>query len=215
MDQSQINRKHMFDTTLSFLDANAVSWQSIAKIGEVKNQLTALVDDIENLAKQQADANVAPGKTKAALKHTIANKADIVNDLVEVYALITGNTELQQQMGDSASDLYKMKNDDFIRRVGLIIEKATAHADNLKAEYGFTDAQLADLQEGLDQFLEINGQPRMYRVKSAVATQGLEGLFTEANNVLTNKLDNLMKIFKRSNPGLYAGYEKARMVVNY
>lgn len=39
MNQSQMNRKHMVDATLSFLDANAALWQSIAKIGEVKNKL--------------------------------------------------------------------------------------------------------------------------------------------------------------------------------
>ncbi len=39
--------------------------------------------------------------------------------------------------------------------------------------------------------------------------------FTEAHNLLTNHLDNLMKIFQCRDPNFYQGYLSAREVVNY
>ena len=42
MKQSQMNRKHMLDTTLAFLDENPDKWQTIPKIGDVKIQLTGI-----------------------------------------------------------------------------------------------------------------------------------------------------------------------------
>lgn len=215
MNQSQMNRKHMVEATLSFLDANAALWQSIAKIGEVKNKLDEVALSIEKAAGEQEQSQVTIGKIKVALKRTICEKADIVNDIVEVYALMNGDEKLAQKMAGSASDLFKLKNDDMLRRVKAIIGAATEKQEDLIAEYGLTAEQITGLQADYDRFLELNGQPREYQIKSAVATMTLEELFTETNNLLTNQLDNLMKIFKRRDPTFYNGYLKARMVIDY
>lgn len=213
MNQRQINKKHMFETLLAYLDANATVWQGVAKIGEIKILLAQIIESITLLAKDQVDAAVSYGKTKLALKDTIAAKADVLNDLVEVYAIIVGDDELARHMGKSESDLFKLKNDDFILQIKVIIESATEYAEPLKEEYGMTDEQVADVQADLDRFLEISGLPRFYQVKSSVATKGLGELMEEASDLVRHKLDNLMKIYKRSNSSFYAGYEKARMII--
>jgi hypothetical protein len=215
MNQSQMNRKHMVEATLAFLDEKAATWQSIAKIGEVKNKLNAVNLAIDGTAEEQQMAKVHVGKIKIDLKRTICEKADIMNDIVEVYAVMNGDEKLAQTMADSASDLFKLKNDDMLRRVKRIIDAAVKRQEELVAEYGLTAEQVAGLQADYDRFLELNGQPREYQIKSGVATLTLEELFTEANNLLANQLDNLMKIFKRRDPTFYNGYLKARMVVDY
>jgi hypothetical protein len=205
----------MVEATLAFLDEKAATWQSIAKIGEVKNKLNAVNLAIDGTAEEQQMAKVHVGKIKIDLKRTICEKADIMNDIVEVYAVMNGDEKLAQTMADSASDLFKLKNDDMLRRVKRIIDAAVKRQEELVAEYGLTAEQVAGLQADYDRFLELNGQPREYQIKSGVATLTLEELFTEANNLLANQLDNLMKIFKRRDPTFYNGYLKARMVVDY
>ena len=215
MKQIQIDRKHMLDDTLAYLDTRSTLWNSIAKIGEVKNKLTQLSLAIDTSAMQQEQSKVTLGKVKAELKRTIADKADVLNDVVEVFALMNGNEKLAEKMADSASDLYRMKYDDMQRRVKVIIDSATEHQAELIAEYGLTAEQVTDLQNDYDRLNELSGQPREYQISSAVATQTLEELFTEVNNLLENQLDNLMKVFKRRDAAFYMGYEKARMVVNH
>ncbi|MBE0651680.1 MAG: hypothetical protein IH595_12685 [Bacteroidales bacterium] len=215
MNQSQMNRKHMVEATLSFLDNNAAKWQSIAKIGEVKNKLNDVSHSIDAAAEVQQKAQVNIGKIKLELKRTISEKADILNDIVEVYALMNGDETLAQTMADSASALFKMKYDDMLRRVKLIIDSATQNQEVLIADYGLTAEQITGLQADYDRFLELNGQPREYQIKSGVATQTLDELFIEASNLLDNQLNNLMKIFKRRDATFYNGYLKARMVVDY
>lgn len=63
--------------------------------------------------------------------------------------------------------------------------------------------------------LALNGQPREYRIKSSVATQELETLFDQADDLLNKRLDNLMKIFVNRDPNFYNGYLKARVIVDY
>lgn len=215
MKQTQMNRKHMIEATLTYLDEKSALWQSIAKIGEVKNKLAEVNLAIDAAADEQLKAQVNAGKMKNELKRTMSQKGDILNDVVEVYALMTGDKMLAQAMNQSASDLFKMKNDDMLRQIKRIIEAATKHQSELTDGYGLTAEQITDLQADYDRFLELNGLPREYQVKSGVATLNLEELFTDASNLLSNQLDNLMKIFKRRDPNFYAGYEKARMVVDY
>ncbi|WP_163326095.1 hypothetical protein [Draconibacterium mangrovi] len=215
MKQIQIDRKHMLDDTLSYLDTHSALWNSIAKIGEVKNKLTELSVAIDTSAMQQELSKVTLGKIKAELKRTIANKADVLNDLVEVFARMNRNETLAAKMADSASDLYRMKYDDMQRRVKVIIDSAIQYQEELTREYGLTAEQITGLQADYDRLNELSGQPREYQISSAVATQTLEELFTEVNNLLVNELDNLMKVFKRRDAAFYMGYEKARMVVNH
>ncbi|SHE83747.1 hypothetical protein SAMN05444274_102532 [Mariniphaga anaerophila] len=215
MNLSQSNRKHMVEATLAFLNENAAKWQSIAKIGEVVNKLNDVNLAIDAAAGEQLEAKVYVGAIKVALKRTICEKADIVNDIVEVFAIMNGDKKLAQTMADSASDLFKLKNSDMLRRVKQIIDVAIQNQTPLVDEYGLTAEQITGLQADYDHFLEINGQPREYQIKSSVATLSLEELFTEASNLLANQLDNLLKIFKRRDPTFYNGYIKARMVVDY
>ena len=100
-----MNRKHMVEATLSFLNENAAVWQAIAKIGEVKNKVSVVNEAIDNAAETQGQSQVNVGKIKVELKRTICEKADIMNDIVEVFAQMNNDPKLAQQMADSASDL--------------------------------------------------------------------------------------------------------------
>ncbi|MBE0651752.1 MAG: hypothetical protein IH595_13045 [Bacteroidales bacterium] len=215
MNTYQMNRKHMVEATLSFLDNNATIWQSIAKIGDVKNKLNDLNQAIDNAAENQQQAQVSIGKIKAELKRTISEKADILNDLVEVYAQMNGDETLAQTMADSATSLFKMKNDDMLRKVKQIIDAATQNQEALTTDYGMTAEQIAGLQADYDRFLELNGQPREYQIKSSVATTSIDALMEEAISLLNNQLDKLLKIFKNRDLNFYNGYQKARMIVDY
>jgi hypothetical protein len=113
----------------------------------------------------------------------------------------------------SIAKIGEVKNK--LSEVNLGIDVVVENQEELIAGYGLTSEQITGLQADYDHFLELDGQPREYQIKSGVATLTLEELFTEVNNLLTNQLDNLMKIFKRRDPTFYNGYLKARMVVDY
>ncbi len=204
----------MVETTLSFLDSNATIWQNVARIAQVKNQISEASQAIDLAAVEQQSAQVNVGKIKLDLKRTIAEKADILNDLVEVYAQMNNNPTLAQQMSDNSTTLFRMKNDDMTRKVKQIVDAIVAHQDVLVAEYGLAAEQITGLQADYDYYQELSGQPREYQIKSGVATLTLDERFAEVHNLLTNQLDNLMKIFKRREPTFYSGYLKARMVIN-
>lgn len=213
MNSNQISRKNMIEATLNYLDENANEWQSVAKMVSTKTQLSQINEAIDQSAKEQADAVATLGKTKILFKKAIATKADILNDIVEVYASIEGDDELARQMGDSKSDLYVLPYNELILKAQTIINTATELKETLIAEYGMTEEQITDLQNDVNRLLELNGQPRAYQIKSVIATKELEDLFSQSNDLLANKLDKLMSIFKTRNANFYNGYVRARMII--
>ena len=212
MTKKQIARKEMQETVSSFLDSYTAVWSSIPKIGAFKNELDALNTAIEGAHKAQLDAQVYLGKTKSQLKQIISQKGDIVNDLIAAYAGVEGDAALESRMQDSYTALNQLRNEEFIPRIREIIQEGTDRKEAL-VDYGLNDEQLTDLMEDLDNYLAMSGQPRLYRVSSSQATLDLETLFTQANELLENRLDKVMKVFKTRNTNFYNGYLAARSII--
>ncbi len=214
MTKNQVNRKERNDVVINFLDDNATKWNSISKVGEFKNEFEALNTGIEEAQAAQSEAQVSVGKSKKQLKRTIAEKADILNDAVEAFAAVTENPALEDKMSATASELNRLRNEDFIVRIMEVVTGTLAHKDTLLAEYGVTEEQIIDLQTDLNGFQNILGKPRAYQIASVQATKDLSALFTESDSVLYTKLDKVMKIFKRRDTTFYNGYLAAREIVD-
>ncbi|MCW0485061.1 hypothetical protein, partial [Gaoshiqia sediminis] len=155
MNKNQIDQKEMYDTVLSFLDSQSALWSSIAKVGEFKNEFSGVVTQIDDAQYAQQQAQVYLGKNKTQLKSTVAQKADILNDSIEAFALVTGNDQLASQMATTYSDLNRMRNADFIPAVKAIVAAAEENLEVLTTEYGVTAGQVDDLKADLDGFLAL------------------------------------------------------------
>ena len=214
MNKNQINRKEMHDAVIDYLDATPEKWTPIPKIGESKNELDDVNEQIEAAQEAQQGAKVYIGKTKKQVKKTVAQKADIVNDLVEVYGAVIGDTALELRMAKSYSDLKNLRNVDFNVAVKEVITETENHKEVLLAEYGLTEEQITDLKTDVNTFLTMQGLPRAYQIATTQATKDLETLFARAEKIFTDKLDKLMKIFKRRDANFYNGYLAARVVVD-
>ncbi|MEO1254176.1 MAG: hypothetical protein AAFY41_04690 [Bacteroidota bacterium] len=213
MTDAQINRAEMFDSVQTYLDTYTATWSSIPKIVEFKNELDALLTQLDEYQDAQNAAQVFIGKNKRAQKKLIAEKADILNDTLEAYASVEGNAALEAKATSSYSELYVLKNEEFITTIKELISLVEEHLNDLATDYGVTEAQITELKQSFDNFQVINGQPRSYQIASAVATSSLEDVFSKTSDLLDGKLDKIMKRFKRSNAGFYQGYLSARKVV--
>ena len=213
MTKNQTNRKEMQDDVLSYLDSNIQKWNSIPIVSIIKNELLGINNAVEAAQQDQAGAKVFLGKNKAQLKRIIAEKADILNDQVETYALITGNLALEAKMSASMSDLVKLNNNQFVLKVQEVVVESENHLDPLLNDYGVNEGQLEDLKNDLDSFCALQGTPRAYQISSVIATKSLDELFKQAHDTL-QKLDKAMKLFKRRDANFYNGYLAARVVVD-
>ena len=212
MTQEQINRLEMYQTTNDYLDAQNAVWSAIPIVGNYKNKFFDIIASIKTASAEQADAQIFIGKSLTALKKTIAIKMDMLDDIMEAYAIDTDNPELAQQSANSTTDYFSLPNEDFEIKVKQVITLLEANLASM-ADYGLTAAQIEDVKLNFDQFLTSRGKPRNYQVASRVATQDLDALFKEGNTT-ADKLDRVLKPFKRASASFYNGYEAARKIVN-
>lgn len=212
MTENQINRKEMQETVSSFLDENAEVWNTIPKITEFKTQLDDLNTAIDTSAQAQLDAQVYLGKSKSQLKRVIAQKSDMLNDAIEAYAGVEGDSALEQKMADSYTDLYRLRNTDFGIKIQEIVKEGNGRVTEL-APYGVSADQITDLKADIDNFLVMNGKPRLYSVQMTQATEDLSTLFKQVADLLELRLDKVMKMFKRRNANFYNGYVASRSII--
>ncbi len=203
----------MLATTRTYLDANTAVWSAVPMINTMKNQLDEVILKISEHQEAQEASRIFLGSNKTALKKAVAEKADILNDVLAAYAGVEGDAALENKADRSYSDLYKLANQEFMT---VIRETIKLLEDNVEAmaDYGMSADQISDLKNSFDDFLAIHGQPRLYRVASSQATQALEDLFSQASELLSSRLDRIMKRFKNADPNFYRGYLSARVVVD-
>lgn len=213
MTENQINRKEMHDNVDAYLDQNVTVWSAVPIINTIKTQFKAINSSIAEVWHKQNAAQVFIGQNKALLKRTIAEKADILNDQIEIYASLNGRTVLEAKMSASMSELLDLRNQEFILKADEVVFEAEKNLTALAAEYGVTQEQVNDLKGDTDAFRSLNGMPRKYKIESVVQTQDLKVLFTEANQLLV-KMDKLMKMFKKRDTSFYNGYVAARNIIN-
>jgi hypothetical protein len=213
MNQNQINRSQMLDAVKAYLDQNASIWSAVPIIEILVSQVNDLMVAITVHKDAQNAARVFVHKKKKQQKLLVAEKADILNDALQVYAGLKEDAGLENKAAKSYSVLYMLRNEDFktviTETISLLEEKLTALAD-----YGVAEPQITDLKNSFNNFLALNGQPRQYRISSVVATESLKELFTQSSKLLRRKLDKVMKRFKNTDPKFYKGYLAARVVVD-
>ena len=151
MEQRQINRLEMYQTTLDYLDAHNAVWNAVPIIGKYKNALSEINTSIKTAASEQADAQVFIGKSLSALKRTIATKMDILDDMLEAYAVDTDNAELTDRASNSTTDYVRLPNEDFEIKVKQVIGLLETNLEAM-ADYGMSEEQLKDVKADYDQF---------------------------------------------------------------
>ncbi|MCG8483834.1 MAG: hypothetical protein MJA31_11035 [Clostridia bacterium] len=213
MNQKQMNRAEMLATTRAYLDANTSVWSSIPVINTIKPQLDDVLQSISEHQEAKEASQVFLGSNKTALKKAVAEKADILNDVLATYAAIEGNATLEQKADRSYSELYRLPNQEFVVVIKETIKLLEEHIEAM-ADYGMSPDQITDLKNAYDNYLAISGQPRLYKVATSQAVRALEDLFTQANELLTARMDRVMKRYKSADPNFYRGYLAARVIVD-
>ncbi len=213
MNQKQMNRAEMLATTRAYLDANTSVWSSIPVINTIKTQLDDVLQSISEHQEAKEASQVFLGSNKTALKKAVAEKADILNDVLATYAAIEGNATLEQKADRSYSELYRLPNQEFVVVIKETIKLLEEHIEAM-ADYGMSPDQVTDLKNAYDNYLAISGQPRLYKVATSQAVRALEDLFTQANELLTARMDRVMKRYKSADPNFYRGYLAARVIVD-
>lgn len=202
----------MFISTQGFLDEQTAVWSAIPRIVSYKNDLDELIARIASKS-EDAGALVGVSDRKNTVKSAIALKGSSLSGVLQAFALEQGDGDLAGKVKASKSDIMRMKEEELSGMIRLLTDTAEKHQSAL-ADFGVGPEIVTELKTSVDEFQGLIGKPRSILNTRFVALDAIDQLFDEGNALLNNRMDNIMLMFRESNPDFYNGYERARTIVD-
>ena len=210
-NQTLENELDMLEQTNAYLDDHIAVWISVPVINQYKNKAHQLTLAIEKALEHEP--RVHTGQNILHLKKQISDKMDILDDTLEAYADDIGNENLREKANNHYSDYFRLTYDDFLEKVVAVIDLMEENIEDMHS-HGIVQDQIDDVKLNLDEFQVSMGKEPTYNMAKKLSHLSVEEYLAEATEY-AEKLDKVMKRFKRSNVTFYNGYLAARTVIEY
>ncbi len=159
----------------------------------------------------------------ANIKGVTQNKTNLRTNLNELtfnilgiaraWAVAEDNAALAEEFRVTESGLEKIKDDTM---AAYCTHRYTLVNDNLAsmADYGIVLATMTTWQDAITDYGNAVASPREAINTRSTHTDNLKTVFDDTMKLLKENIDPVMLNFKTSDPALYSGYEKARIIID-
>lgn len=165
-----------------------------------------------NLAGQSANIK-GVAQTKENLRNNLNELTFNVLGIARAWAVAEEDATLAEEFKVTESGLEKIKDDTIAayctHRYGLVNDNLAAMAD-----YGLTAATMTTWQDAITDYENAVATPREAINTRSTFTDNLKTVFDDTMKLLKDNIDPVMLNFKTSDPELYNGYVKARIIID-
>ncbi|HET7734213.1 MAG TPA: hypothetical protein VFK73_10285 [Paludibacter sp.] len=210
MTSKQSSIYSMLRRVLLFLKKSSDLFTALPVMADLTTEIETNLNEIDSYKEQQATDITGLRKQKDNFRKTALQKAVEISHAIQVYAQMTGNEVLANEIYYTESGLNKMSDNELDTTLGVIYKSADANKDKLTA-YGVTPAKVTDYKAAADAFKAAIGTPKGGTIGRKQSTDQLSVLF-EAEMATIDKVDLMMDTFKFSNPPLYNEYQNNRKI---
>lgn len=209
MDKKLIEKSNMFTNVDAVFTQHALAIDEVpalrAQVTTFKAGLTPIAQMMQSLS-LNSKGNAAAKKAAEVL---LANRAARICGMVKSYAEDVQDLVLYAQVKYSPSAFGKLRDLELQQTGQAIYDLANGLAAQL-LDYGVKVADLADLQDAVDNYALLNPRVREVKVDRKTTRQLLFKKVGEINKLLRFKIDNGMKVMQFSNAAFYSLYLNAR-----
>jgi len=213
MDKKQSNTFNMFKALLVVFNSFPTVWNSNATINAVIVAFQSLIGGLITDEQNQKTGTKGATQTKAQAMDALVTLAMSVADAGFAYAVSVNNMTLKVACTLKHSQLTRAKDVDVIALCQNVHDATNPFAANLTT-YGATAATITALQNAINTFSGITGQPAGAKAAVKVATQTIDQQVRAGKKMLKEQLDPLMTQFKTSSAMFYNQYRAAKEIGN-
>lgn len=203
----------MLETVESLFDKQASVWSSFVPLANTKNELSAIVNSIQQEYATTLIRIKGVTQTKKGLRNALEAMAFYVSNGLCAYASAMHLAELYDNMHDTKSSLKMKKDAELIGQASLLHQTAQNLLTQL-APYQITAAVLAQLQSSLNDFSEVVHAPKENIAKRRDAAKQVNAKIEAGMALLKTRMDALVHILKSTEPSFADLYKIARNIKN-
>lgn len=202
----------MFDTVVAYMDQHPDAWSSIKVIGDTLTTVKADIAEIDSTVRRRQEMTVGVGADKAQSREDLQEQIMQIAAPLETLASVTADRILAARADVSRTGLGRLSDDGLDERARSVALAGREHLGAL-ADYGVSEASLAELDSLIEKFAEVKHAPRTAIARRAGATATLPELLSETRSLLRDRLDKMVGTLVNTQPEFVAGYRSARVVV--
>ncbi|WP_294674790.1 hypothetical protein [uncultured Fluviicola sp.] len=212
MKKSTLNKRSMFGSVHTVLEENQPIWINVpafaTAVAQFENKLTIL----DTKLSEQSTATTGVTLEKQALIRELFDEMVLAHQALYLFGKDSENTALRERNKVSRSKLNR-----------LTIGKAKVHANDLKNDllaqgpaldaYGITPAFVSALIAKIDQLPDMIESTRMALLRRKGITKAINEVQSKITEILRDRMDRLIKIFRKDHPDFVLIYQHARTVL--
>jgi hypothetical protein len=212
MNTIQEDKFSMYYAVKNVCETYQVTWANNAVFAASYNLWAEKIPLIETNRDAQTLQTTGITTDKSAKRTAMTDQALFIENRLQSYANVTKKPELFESIKYSASDLKKARDTDVVGICNTILAKASANAADIES-YGVNSRMIAGFQYAIAAYAETLAKPIVAKSQTKTATENLTKLFKEADDILTNRMDLDIELFKASMPEFYSQYKTARIII--
>lgn len=216
MNNHQENKITMVKRVGDKLKENIIIWQTNTPMVNAVNEMISLRDQLETQVLIQIDNTKGVAMSTKDLKEIMISKAIDVGGVVRGYAFDINDKKLAEQLNYSKSKIINKRDMLAVEDCKHIYDIANnlVATKPIIATYQINAAKLADLKTSIDNYKTAIDTPRQATDVGSGATKKIKELIKKFDNLLNNRIDNLMLMYRVTNPDFYEAYVQSRMIID-
>lgn len=209
----QEDKRSMYIVVKDVCNRNKGIWINfkgfVEAFGEFEMNLTEI--GVQSQIQGENITGIATDKRK--ISEEMIQMSIEVSGAVYAFASKARDNELMKRVNYNYRDLKRFRDTILKDNCQIIHDEANKIIAQL-ADYGKTPADLAMLQDIINNYVVILEKPRVAKTITKVATAKLKEHFIIEDNILRTRLDKLMEKYKTTEPKFYYEYKSARIIIN-
>ena len=214
MTGDQENRYSMILVVQEMLNANSSIWSGVpafvTAFGEFETGISSI--NATRLEQEKDLKGIAEDK-RVKEDEMILQTLGLIGPIV-AYANVTSNEPLRQEVDYSERELRRSRDTVLEDQCQIVQDRANTHSVDLIASYGVTAGQITDHATTITDYHGAIAGPRSAIAVRKTHTETFEVLIKSTIGILSDKLDQLVVVFKTTNPQFVSDYENARIIVD-
>jgi dihydroxyacetone kinase DhaKLM complex PTS-EIIA-like component DhaM len=207
MDKRQISKLFMARTVKAVCNIYPALIESNRALKIATEELSNQINLITELESAQLTIITGVSQSKANLRDRLTLQAIMVSGPMAAYAHKQHNSELEQRIGFTKSDLSLSTDTLFMERCQQLYEAASAMP--ALADYGISTGQLSQFNQDIISFEAKIGTTRVAVSIRKSTTIHIENALKDLEDIFT-QMDGLVQLFSISNPDFFQAYLAAR-----